>query len=74
MIDKLNGKVAIVTVASRGISRATATLFSAEGAMVVWATCSLHEGDHKLFEDSLTTTLLEDLEFNLESSWRNIYG
>lgn len=74
MIGRLDGKVAIVTVVSRGISRADAKLFSTEGACVVCATFSLHEGDYKLFKDSLTTTVSEDLKYNLESSWRNIYG
>lgn len=61
MIGRLDGKVAIIAVVSRGISRAAATLFLAEGAMVVWATGSLHEGDHKLFDDSLTITVSENL-------------
>jgi NAD(P)-dependent dehydrogenase (short-subunit alcohol dehydrogenase family) len=74
MIGRLDGKVAIVTVVSRGISRAVAKLFSAKGTRVVCSTCFLHEGDHKLFDDSLTTTVSEDLKCNLESSWRNIYG
>jgi NAD(P)-dependent dehydrogenase (short-subunit alcohol dehydrogenase family) len=74
MIGILDDKVAIVTVVSRGISREAATLFSAEGAMIVWATGSLHEGDHKPFDDLLTTMVSEDLKCNLTSSWRNIYG
>src|SRR4030042_3340148 len=47
-MGKLDGKVAIVTGASRGIGKAVSTLLAAEGAKVVCAARTLGEGEHKL--------------------------
>lgn len=52
----LDGKVAIVTGASRGIGSAIAGRFAREGARVVCAARTLHEGDHRL-SGSLETTV-----------------
>ncbi len=57
-MGKLDGKVAVVTGASRGIGKAVACLFAGEGGRVVCAARTLHEGEHML-EGSLHTTVLE---------------
>ena len=55
-MGKLDGKVCVITGASRGIGAEIARLFAIEGGSVIAAARTLREGDHPL-EGSLETTV-----------------
>ena len=55
-MGRLDGKVVVVTGASRGIGAEIASLLAAEGGRVVCAARTLREGDHQL-SGSLETTV-----------------
>ena len=66
-MGKLDGKVCVITGASRGIGAEIARLFAAEGGSVVAAARTLREGDHPL-EGSLEKTVADIREAGGETT------
>ena len=66
-MGKLDGKVCVITGASRGIGAEIARLFAAEGGNVVAAARTLREGDHPL-EGSLEKTVADIREAGGEAT------
>ncbi len=66
-MGKLEGKVCVITGASRGIGAEIARLFAAEGGSVVAAARTLREGDHPL-EGSLEKTVMDIREAGGEAT------
>ena len=58
-MGKLDGRIAIVTGASRGIGEEIAKLFAAEGARIICAARTLNEGDHRMLTGSLAGTVAQ---------------
>ena len=71
MVGRLEGKVAIVTGAAKGLGAADARLFAAQGATVVIADVDAHNGE-ALAEDIGAGAVFMPLDVRDEAAWKDL--
>ena len=67
-MGKLDGKVSIITGASRGIGAEISKLYAKEGSKVICAARTVREGDHSVLEGSLEGTVTDIREAGGEAT------
>ena len=67
-MGKLDGKVSIITGASRGIGAEIAKLYAKEGSKIICAARTVREGDHSVLEGSLEGTVTDIREAGGEAT------
>lgn len=70
-MGRLDGKIALVTGASRGIGEAISHMFAAEGA-IVWLTDINADDGHRLAKTIGSTARFAKLDVREEDDWQRI--